>query len=347
MADGWEVHNVESFDSSTNSLGNNNSNEEESKFKEYYEEEVVQPDDHYYFDEMNYGYKEETEGYGDYWDKNPEGDSYEVASDDNDPEDNNRNIYTDEVPMALCMVGAMMKHVVRKPLVVLFDSGSSHTWWNIKSIPGGVVPRKVDSSSSSTLAGPMQSNLEVTVEDVTFPEFFKTRQIGKVEAWVFTAECRYDAIIGRDLVRELWMNLDFKNNKMTLDDCHVPMKVFNWELKNPYGIKEPNVAEQLFLDLLEADLEDDDTYPTCDTTHLSDNDYSLNDEFFSDHGDDQIMDDDVYAPDSKDINVSKYETTDIDKVVRTCTHLDQTQQNDLCTVLKHYPKLFDNEGPVR
>jgi hypothetical protein len=120
--------------------------------------------------------------------------------------------------MALCMVGAMMKHVVRKPLVVLFDSGSSHTWWNIKSIPGGVVPRKVDSSSSLTLAGPMQSNLEVTVEDVTFPEFFKTRRIGKVEARVFTAECCYDAIIGRDLLRELGMNLDFKNNKMTWDD---------------------------------------------------------------------------------------------------------------------------------
>jgi hypothetical protein len=208
--------------------------------------------------------------------------------------------------MALCMVGTMMKHVVHKPLVVLFDSGS-----NIKSIPGGVVSRKVNSSSSLTLAGPMQFNLEVTVEDVTFPEFFKTPRIGKVEARVFTAECRYDAIIGRDLLQELRMNLDFKNNKMTWDNCHVPMKVFNRELNNPYGIKEPNVAEQLFLDLLEADLKDDDT----DTTHLSDDDYSLNDEFFSDHGDDQIIDDDVYAADSKDINVSKYETADINKVV--------------------------------
>jgi hypothetical protein len=95
---------------------------------------------------------------------------------------------------------------------------------------------------------------------------------------------------------------------------------------------------------LEADLEDDDTYPTCDTTHFSDDDYSLYDEFFSDHGDgDQIIDDDVYAADSKDINVSKYETADIDKVVQTCTHLDQTQQNDLHAVLERYPKLFDHE----
>jgi hypothetical protein len=66
MADGREVHNVESFDSSANSSGNNNSNEEENNAEEYYEEEIVQPDDHYYFDDMNYGYEEETEGYGDY-----------------------------------------------------------------------------------------------------------------------------------------------------------------------------------------------------------------------------------------------------------------------------------------
>jgi hypothetical protein len=148
-----------------------------------------------------------------------------------------------------------------------------------------------------------------------------------------------------DLLQELGINLDFKNNKMTWDDCHVPTKVFTRELKNPYRIKEPNVAEQLFLDLLEADLEDNDTYPTCDTTHLSDNScYSLNDNFFSDHGDDQIIDDDVYAADSKDINVLKYKTTDIDKVVRTCTHLDQTQHNDLCAVLERYPKLYNELG---
>ena len=246
--------------------------------------------------------------------------------------------------MALCMVGTMMKHAVRKPLVVLFDTGSSHTWWNIKAIPGGVVPRKVDHGSSSTLAGPMQSNLEITLEDITFPEFFKTQHIGKVEARVFTAECRYDAIIGRDLLREIGLNLDFKNNKMTWDDCHVPMKVFTRELNNPYGIKEPSVAEQLFLDLMEADLEDDATLPTCDTTHLSDDDYSLNDEFYSDHGDDQAFDDDdVYAADSQDIKESKYEIADIDKVVRSCTHLDQTQQNDLREVLDRYPTLFNNE----
>ena len=247
--------------------------------------------------------------------------------------------------MALCMVGSMMKKACAKPLVVLFDSGSSHTWWNIKAIPGGAVPRKVPSSSSSTLAGDLKSNLEITLEDLIFPEFFKTRRLGKVEARVFTAECRYDAIIGRDVLREMGLKIDFENNKMSWDDCHVPMKVFNSGVKPVNGIPEPTVAEQLFLNMIEADLEDDNTVPTCDMTECSDDD-SVNDDLYgdSDYGNDHIEDDEVYAAEkSGDINVSKYETADIDQVVRGCTHLDQTQQNDLREVLDKYPKLFDNE----
>ena len=114
--------------------------------------------------------------------------------------------------MALCLVGTMQKHVTHKPFVVLFDSGSSHTWWNIRSIPGGVVPRKVEKSSSATLAGNMESNLEITLEDITLPEFFRKRRIGTMEARVFTAECWYDAIIGRDMLREIGMKLDFSHS---------------------------------------------------------------------------------------------------------------------------------------
>ena len=102
--------------------------------------------------------------------------------------------------MALCMVHTMSKQMSRKPFCVLFDSGASHTWWNIKSLPPGCVPWKVESTSSATLAGDMTSNLEVDLEDVTFPEFFKSRRLSKRKARVFTAECHYDAIIGRDVL---------------------------------------------------------------------------------------------------------------------------------------------------
>ena len=51
----------------------------------------------------------------------------------------------------------------------------------------------------------------------------------------------------------------------------------------------------------------------------------------------------MYQAEKKQINVSKYETADIDEIVRICSHLNQVQQNGLRNVLSKYPKLFDNE----
>ena len=94
------------------------------------------------------------------------------------------------------------------------------------------------------------------------------------------------------------------------------------------------------MEMLEADLEDDDTYPTCDMTDCSLDDKFDNSEIGNDHAEDT---EDMYASMDGDINELKYETAEIDKVVRSCTHLDQNQQNDLRVILEKYPKLFDNE----
>ena len=121
-------------------------------------------------------------------------DSYEVA----DNEAKELNICKDEVPMASCVVGSVSKQALTKPLVVLFDSGASHTWWNIKSPPKDAVPRRVESSTSDTLAGSMMTKLAVTVENIAFPEFFKSQKLSAIDAEAFTTECRCGAIIGRD-----------------------------------------------------------------------------------------------------------------------------------------------------
>ena len=94
------------------------------------------------------------------------------------------------------------------------------------------------------------------------------------------------------------------------------------------------------MELLDGDLKDDDTLPTCDMTNCS-----LDDEWddCSDDGNDHAVgnDKDLYA--TGDIQESKYETADIDKVVHSCAHLDLVQQNGLRAVLEKCPKLFDNE----
>ena len=109
----------------------------------------------------------------------------------------------------------------------------------------------------------MQSKLAVTIEGLVFPEFFKQRVFDKVEARVFHNECRYDAIIGRDVLTEMGIVLDFKNQSVKWDDCIVDMKPFPDRNTTKMGIKDPTAGEQLYLDSLEADLEDDHTLPTC------------------------------------------------------------------------------------
>ena len=130
----------------------------------------------------------------------------------------------------------------------------------------------------------MSSSLEIQLENVTFPEFFKTRKVGEMTARLFTTECRYDAIIGRDMLTELRLVLDFKTQKMSLDDCHFPMRPFpsTETNKTVSGQRpEPTPAERLYLDMLEAELEDNDTLPIFDLTE-ADEDNFLNDEFYED-----------------------------------------------------------------
>ena len=258
--------------------------------------------------------------------------SYEIASKEID-------IYVDKVPMASCIAQLVQRQVLNKPLVVLFDSGSTHSWFHSSCVPKGCVPKIVPSVSSATLAGNIESNQEVTVENVSFPEFFKTRRLDKITGRLFRTPCRYDAIIGRDVLTEMGLTLNFKLQKMSWDDCHVEMKSFpNTISKN--GVKEPTTAEQLYLNMLEADLEDDDTLPTCDMTDCSD--MYLDDEFDDfDKGNEHAVDSEVFE--SQEIKTSLYEQTDIDQVVRTCRHLSQEQQNKLRDVLSKYPKLFNGE----
>ena len=186
--------------------------------------------------------------------------------------------------------------------------------------------------------------LEIKLENVTFPEFFETRKVGKMTARLFAAECQYDAIIGRDILNELGLILDFKTQKISWDYCHVPMRPFpSTETKKtvPGQRPEPTPAERLHLDILEAELEDNNTLTTYDLTETNENDFP-NDEFYEDS--EQRNDhNEMYQAEKKQINVSKYETADNDEIVRGCSHLNQVQQNGLRNVLSKYPKLFDNE----
>ena len=108
-------------------------------------------------------------------------------------------------------------------MIVLFDSGSSHTWIKSSAIPKGCMPRIVDASQSRTLSGTLSSNREVTLNRVVFPEFFKSRYVDTIPARVFNTDCRYDAIIEQDVLCDMGLKIDFSSNSMIWDDCKVAM----------------------------------------------------------------------------------------------------------------------------
>ena len=261
---------------------------------------------------------------------------------------------SDKVPMASLLVRTVHKHLNGKPLIILWDSGLSLTWISSHCLPKGCIPARAEKLSSNTLVGQMSSDTQVTLENLVLPEFFKTRVVEKATARVFHADCRYDVIGGRDLMNSLGLVLNFHDQKMTWDDCHVPMREFptsrvSKEKAGVHPVKEPSPAEILYLDAMEADLFDDDTLPTCDLTELSDDDY-LNDDWDdqSDTGNDHAVDHNNNVEEEHDglaantIKESKYEEADLEKICRESTHLSQVQLNELLEVLQRYPKLFDN-----
>ena len=143
------------------------------------------------------------------------------------------------------------------------------------------------------------------------------------------------------MLTELGLILYFKTQKMSWEDCHVPMRPFpSTETKKtvPGQRPEPTPAEQLYLDILEAELEDDTTLPTCNLTETNEDNF-LNDKFYED-SEQGNGHNDMYQAEKRQINVSKYETADIDEIVQRCSHLNQVQQNGLISVLSKYPKLF-------
>ena len=109
-------------------------------------------------------------------------------------------------------------------------------------MPKGCVPKKIQTCTSATLGGTLSSSLSVTIDRLTFLEFFKTRTMDKMDVNVFHANCRYDGILGRDALSDMGLILDFQEKTMKWDECIVPMRVFPVTKIN----QEPTPVEQLY-----------------------------------------------------------------------------------------------------
>ena len=73
------------------------------------------------------------------------------------------------------------------------------------------------------MAGNFSASQALDLEQLSFPEFHRHRILETSTVNVFNSDCRYDIIIGRDVLQTLGVNLDFKDNIMTWDEAVVAM----------------------------------------------------------------------------------------------------------------------------
>ena len=237
----------------------------------------------------------------------------------------------DLIPMSIALVSTIQKQPHERPLLVLFDSGSKGTWCNGKALPKGVIGKKVESITGSTMAGTFKSNQEVSIGELILPEFHRSRRIDGVKARIFHAPCRYDLILGRDTLRKIGFKDDFENNVMTWDEVSVSMKLYLPEQPRSAeaidDVKEPTLAEAMLLDLIEEDLFDVDV--------------DEQDSFVSEEEEHEAEEAGYH---SKTILSSKYEQVDVHDVARQCTHLPLHKQNELAEMLEEYQgQLFNGK----
>ncbi|KAI2511766.1 transposition [Fragilaria crotonensis] len=112
-------------------------------------------------------------------------------------------------------------------MIVLFNPGRTSSSYIKRSVlPVGATPALHDvERKATTLGGETMSNLSVRAQNITLPEFSKSIRVDHHVFWVHDNEnVRYDAIIGRDLLRELKLDICYSDGTMKMEGRVLLMK---------------------------------------------------------------------------------------------------------------------------
>ena len=112
-----------------------------------------------------------------------------------------------------------------KNLLSLMDSGSNLTLINSSALPPGCRPKPIPCQSTQTTAGTFDLSSEVTLENISFPEFGPSLSCERLSAKAFTAPCRYALIVGRDFMKPNKFYIRFSTENMEWFNRKAPMKL--------------------------------------------------------------------------------------------------------------------------
>ena len=191
------------------------------------------------------------------------------------------------------------------PLRVLLDPGSDGSHFHERCIPKGIKPKLVPNQTGITIAGTSHSNRQITLEEITFPEFNKHHSVQEHTFQVFDAPSFYDVILGKDILFKIGAAVDLNKGTMTAFDYTIPMRVKE-RLEN---------RNHSFYDC----------FTDADTWF-----FERSTEYHSVQGTTKIL-------------ASKYEKVDIEDVIQQQHHLDNEDKASLRRVLEQHSKLFDGQ----
>ena len=139
------------------------------------------------------------------------------------------------------------------PMLCLLDSGATGCWISREKLPSTIHANKIPAVTNQTLAGSFTANESIILKNVLLPEFHRTRHLDTLQAKIFDQTCRYNIILGRDLMNDLSIVLNFDLKSMEWDKAIVAMR------EHPINMSTTSFARNLLLDAIDGGLDTNDS----------------------------------------------------------------------------------------
>ena len=162
----------------------------------------------------------------------------------NSPENKNKRIKiepVETVPIIFVELKIKRENNQTVTLRTLLDSGASCSVISDKAVHH-LKKTKDESTSFSTMAGTFNTNRKCTIK-FQIPELNQSAVITHKVHVTDMTKSTYDFIIGRDLLHELGINLDFKDKIVRWDDNQIDMKPPTCTQDTSYQIDDSVRAE--------------------------------------------------------------------------------------------------------
>ena len=124
-------------------------------------------------------------------------------------------IHEGDLSNSLMLVHNIYNHESPRLLCVLFDSVGARTMIHRRALPNGVNTMWLDKKMRmTTVAGFYESVGEVLLQNIRLPELDKNRIVNNQIALVFDSDCRYNMILGSDLLQRSGIDIKYSTGRV-------------------------------------------------------------------------------------------------------------------------------------